>query len=621
MIGNLSSIYQLSIFSAFSIVVFMLLAYMGSFAFRSGSNSEVKNIFLNTFFALLFCVSIYAIIISKGITINLFLLGVLIYLSINNRKEKQQFVKPDLALLLKLSLIFPFIIFITGYYVFPDNIENDIRFYSKISHSLGKFGQENAHHFYNSQGKEFSGTYPYHYTELWLNSIFATILGVTNVIALKYITYPFLISLVFIGFVSFSKNSVVGFLAAFAISIFPLFILFNFKDINYYTYSDFWLRPNFIMYYLGILSLCIFIFEQNYHLVLLTSLIVLTFSITLIPGLLAAIIIFWIIAKRKKVLTWKQFISYNSATAFFLIGMMIFYKLTMTTVKLIPMKPVGELLVQDMIIWRAIVGITAILTIEFLIIPMVIFLLNKFAFKIRSVNEIVISVIFSGIGSIIFFQVFNNIDNAYQFPYFSYCFATAFLIIFVIIILNNLNKRAHFISAAVFILCGCYFLRTYHTIDLTKCSYSLAEINLSREGFNQNEVKMLKDLIKDNSKGSFAFSKNDLKDYSPKRRQSMVVQVGSYLSYLYDNSDQYLVTCKEDLLSDKDEKRKDAYEKLESWLTVFPKYTLNCDLRDELNKGEFDYLVVTNKYVLPDSISKNYMRSGKYQVLILNKNE
>ena len=118
MIGNLSSIYQLSIFAAFSIAVFMISAYAGNFIFRFNLVSEIKNIFLNTFFALLLCVALYSIWISKGITINLFLFGVLIYLVVTNRKTKTQFGRPDLALLLKLSLIFPFIIFITGYYVF-----------------------------------------------------------------------------------------------------------------------------------------------------------------------------------------------------------------------------------------------------------------------------------------------------------------------------------------------------------------------------------------------------------------------------------------------------------------------------------------------------------------------
>ena len=64
----------------------------------------------------------------------------------------------------------------------------------------------------------------------------------------------------------------------------------------------------------------------------------------------------------------------------------------------------------------------------------------------------------------------------------------------------------------------------------------------------------------------------------------MVLQLGSYLSYVYDNSNQYSVTCKEVLLKDKSESNKVVFEKLDSWLKVYPKYSTNCNLGEQLTQ-------------------------------------
>lgn len=599
------------------------MALSGAYIFRSDRGTETRNVFMNVLYCSLLLISIYSIFLSKGLTINVFLLFVLGYLIYQNYKNNKAYVKPDLFLILKLSVIFPIIVFITGFYVFPDNIENDIRFYSKISYCLSAFGQENVHHFYNNEGSEFIGTYPYHYTELWLNSFFADLLRVQNIVALKYVTYPFLISLVFVGFASFAHKNAVGIIVSFALSVFPFFILFNFKEIKYYIYSDLWLRPNFMMYYLGILALCIFIFEKNYLQVLLTTLIVLTFSITLIPGLLAGIIVFWFILKIKKEFTWKQFMSYCLTTALFLISMALFYKVTKATVSLIPMAPLAELIKEDIKILRAIIGISVILIAEALIIPLITYSSNRYIFKFSSVNEIILLIVFSTVGSILFFQILNRIDNSYQFPYFSYCFGTAFLIIYILKILNTLNVRTQCVAAICFGLFSIYLLRTYHTIDFKNSGNTITDINLMREGFNKPEIDEIKKSLKDISIGSFALSENDLDNYSPKRRQSMVLQLGSYLSYINDNSNQYLIACKDLLLKDRNENNKVMFEKLDSWLKVYPKYSDNCDLAQQLAQGKFDYIVVSNEYVLPDTLVKapnRLIRSGKYQILILKRN-
>lgn len=603
--------------------MFVAMAFAGAFIFRSDRGTETRNVFVNTLYTTLLLVSVYSIIVCKGITINFFLLLVLSYLIYENYRNKKVFIIPNFSVVLKLGAVIPVIVFIIGYYVFPDNIENDVRFYSKISYCLGTLGQENVHHFYNNEGAEFNGTYPYHYTELWLNSFFANILQMPNLITLKYVTYPFLISLVFVGFASFAHKNAVGIIASFAISVFPFFVLFNFKDIQYFIYSDFWLRPNFIMYYLGILALCIFIFEKNYKHILATSLIVLTFSITLVPGLLAGIITFWLILKYRKEFTWKQFMFYTLITGAFLMGIVLFYRVTKATVSLIPMLPLSELIKEDMRIIRAIIGISAILIIEALVIPILSYLSNRYIFKFNSVGEIIMLIVSSTIGSVLFFQFFNHIDNSYQFPYFSYCFATIFLIIYLLKILNTLSIRVQYIAAFCLGLFSIYLLRTYHTVDLKNIGSSLSDINLMREGFSGKEIDEIKKNLKENSRGSFAINEDDLDNYGPKRRQSMVLQVGSYLSYLYDNSNQFSLTCKDILTYDKSESNKTMFEKLDGWLNVYPKYSTNCILAKQLELGDFNYLIVSNKYVLPDTLIKTpnkLIRSKKYQILILKGN-
>ena len=93
------------------------------------------------------------------------------------------------------------------------------------------------------------------------------------------------------------------------------------------------------------------------------------------------------------------------------------------------------------------------------------------------------------------------------------------------------------------------------------------------------------------TKGGFVLSKNDLKNFSPKSRNCVTKQMGSFLSYFTDNCNLPDLTCSDTLLSDKNNTNSKSFLKTESWMKVFPNYTSICNVNKYLRNDMFDYFI------------------------------
>ena len=263
MIGFNYSLFQLLAFSGLALLFFAICLFVGLCLFNLKLANLKKTYFLNSFLGFFVLVCIYSFIQASYKTINVLPFIALIYLFFKHRK-KLEFKSIEWKELFPVLYIFPITFILYGCYNLPNSIENDVRFYARIVSELALFKQENVYHFYNNFRPDFNGVMPYHYTDMWFASLFNVLFGIKSIIALKYVSYPFLISSISYGVLGFIKgNSFFYFLLFLFLSSFPFYIVSIFKS-GFVVYTDFWLRPNYIIYYYGLTSLFILFFERKW---------------------------------------------------------------------------------------------------------------------------------------------------------------------------------------------------------------------------------------------------------------------------------------------------------------------------------------------------------------------
>src|SRR6185312_4345533 len=202
MIGSSYSIIQLLTLASIGLLLFIISLFLGLLFYNIKLNNTTKTYFLNSFLGVFTLVCLYSYIIVGFKTINLLSGLVLAYLCFKNG-SRFKFDKLNVKELSPLLYIFLTVFILCGCYTLPLSIEYDVRYYSKIAYSLREFKQENFYHFYNQYNTLFNGTTPYHYFEMWLTSLITLPFSIKTVIALKYFTYPFLISSISFGVLGF----------------------------------------------------------------------------------------------------------------------------------------------------------------------------------------------------------------------------------------------------------------------------------------------------------------------------------------------------------------------------------------------------------------------------------
>lgn len=167
------------------------------------SKSSTSLVFKHFITGLLVTVTLYSIIVAKGVTINILLVPLLILLSkkkdtveaVNDSKNTYHFSFIELAFIAFIS--------ICVLHLFPESEykQADAFFYLKISESLNITEQENISHYYNSINPIFHGVEPYHYFELWITS---SIIRITesffsSILVERFVTHAILMTGIIAG--------------------------------------------------------------------------------------------------------------------------------------------------------------------------------------------------------------------------------------------------------------------------------------------------------------------------------------------------------------------------------------------------------------------------------------
>jgi hypothetical protein len=589
MTGSGSSLIQLLCFSLLGMGLTTVSLFVGIFLYNIRLGNPFRSFFLNSFLGLFTIICIYSFTRAGFKTVNDIAFLALVFVAYKN-KDRFRYVRTDLKPLVHILYIFPVVFLLYGYYTLPGSIENDVRYYAKIAYSLQAFGQENLYHWYNTYDHELNGMMPYHYSELWLAALFNQFLGIKSVIALKYLAYPYFISNICVGMLGLiQKAGPLEFLLFIALTLLPFHIVSVFST-GYVVYTDFWLRPNFIMYYFGLLALFYLVMEKRWILLWMCAVVISTTSVIIIPCLFGGLFILSLALSYKKDIQLREFIFLNAVLLVTGMLMVALYLGFAPHVNLFGGQSLVNLLHASLAPWKAVVFITAALICECVLLILTAVLFNRFFIRLPSVWYVYLFALSQVIIGVVLFQSLNQLDNSYQFPYFAFA-ASGFVLIITIVLAVDRSKRIAkpWITFSIVLLAMFYTRQDFHFRILQ----SLERTNLLESGLSDGMISASREYLKNGKSGGFVLRTHDLNSFTPKARNCLTNQLGSFVAYISDNCNLPSLTCLDTLFEDKTTLNAKDFAKAANWYKVFPNYTKDCDPYSYLARNEFDYFICT----------------------------
>lgn len=605
MIGQHAFYTDILLVSLYS-VLFAGISYIaGVFIFNCQSQNPGRKAFYNLVLGTLVIIDLYSIVCTGFKTVNSLSLAVLIYIALDNRKYAAN-RKIDIKPLLPLLLIFPVVFLLYGIHILPESIETDVKYYAKISHALSATGYENFYHYYNNYNDSFHGITAYHYIEFWFASFFHTLTGSMSIFSLKYFSYPFLISLVVYGFICQLRSARLLFIPlVIVLSLFPLHSYISIANTGWEMYTDFWLRPNFIPYYLAFALLYHAMQDKNYKLFYAFVALSLTFSVILLLVALISVALLTAVFFIRKQFSLRQSVMYLCPALLVTLGLLLFYKLFGSPINVstsgIKLK---DILLHSAKIWKAVAFTIVMLIAQGGIIVLLAYVFNRFIKKEKD-NYFPLFIFLLLITGVILFQVLNKMDNSYQFTYFAYAgIGFLFMTVFTGLI-DQIEVPVLKFSALTAVLMIA-FLAGHYNFNTATLNSTLASANLDNENTSVEWRKNFSTYLSQHrgAKGGFVFS-SGLKDIlKPKDRICINKQAGSYICYLTEDCNLPSITCRDSILLGYSEKNAEAYEKSMNWMNAFPDFTENCSPESYLRSKKFDYFFCHIRYPVSDPLLK-----------------
>jgi hypothetical protein len=596
------SIIQILLFSIASIIVYLLSLYLGLLLYNTKLENKTKSYALNSFLGIISILCLYSFSQVGLKTMNLLAFIVLMYFFYSN-KTRVTFEKIALKDLVPVLYIFPLVFLVYGVFNLPESIENDVRYYAKIAYSLGKFKQENFYHFYNTYDTSFNGLTPYHYTELWLSSLIAKIFGIKSIISLRYCTYPFLISAVCYGVLGFvNKNKFILFVLFLGLSILPLYSYISKANTGYLVYTDFWLRPNFVVYYYGLLPLFYLIYERKWQDMIGIGIIVGTFSIVLVPCLYAGLFMMLVYAMFEKQISFRSGVILVSTLLASCLFIFVLFKLCSPVVNVLGNQSMKEVLLATVKLWKPVLFISSALILECSSLILFSYLITKYLLKDTAYKPLYLFILVQVLTGVCLFQALNQMDNTYQFPYVAYAASGFICIVSLVVVISRIEKKILKCSISILLIIFCFYSSAayFSPAYLTK---NLEENNLLKNHVSKEWIARVNTYLNLNktAKGGFILSKEDLKDLAPKSRGCLTYQIGSFICYMTDDCDLQSLTCRDTLFSDKNKDNEVEFLKSEAWIKIYQKYTIKCNVANYLKDNSIDYFICTKNKVIEDS--------------------
>jgi len=328
----------------YQLLFFALFYVTGKFAFRFFSSATPEDakfryadLFKHTVTGLLCWITLYSVVVTKGITVNSILIllaapflvkrfkgGSKLNLRISfGKKESRGLIMLAFALLLLTGIQF------LRYDFFNTHLLNysldDYFYYSFIAEKMRILGIEGKDFHMTSLFDPAHYRYPYHYFDLWMNAFYQAIAGQNKIGTFLYIFVPFVCLLSFLSILSIYelfrprlKAYEIGlcFLMAFYFGILP------FK--NGAFYANALLQPRSFPSYLFCSLAFIYLYEKKYEQAIMMLCVIPVMSILGAPGILSAIFLmglYFLFTKRSRI-AWQAF----GYSLFVLIALLLFYK-------------------------------------------------------------------------------------------------------------------------------------------------------------------------------------------------------------------------------------------------------------------------------------------------------
>ncbi|MEO8148714.1 MAG: hypothetical protein ABI723_13805 [Bacteroidia bacterium] len=237
-------------------IVVILIFYTIGFSLQKLLQIKVSGSFRLIFFRLLAgCIALLtigAIVYSKGMTVMVGLLILSIYSYVLYHKKKNEIIipndnKPQFSWK-EISILAggTFTLFVIQYLSWfqmdgaPVVADLDTLFYSNVSNYLTLFGKESLSLDFLKMSEH--GCEPYHFGDIWINTMVKDLFHLNSCLSFKLITYPVIILMVFVGYCALAEQ--VGFKGGVTCLFSFLFLSFSglyfsfFENIKYLSESN-----------------------------------------------------------------------------------------------------------------------------------------------------------------------------------------------------------------------------------------------------------------------------------------------------------------------------------------------------------------------------------------------
>jgi len=202
-----------SLYAAYAIVCFIVGSQLNKILFSSNSLTRIQQLFLNIVFGDALIITVYSLIKSRLITINITITILLVVMFIINKlvikkkldHQKQSANKLDFFIL-GCILVLPFIIRMVVYYNFSYHLPNvphpDYQYYLTVSETLNQTGLENVFTSRAILFDKYHAVIPYRYHDVWLCSLFLENHSLSSIGVYNLIVSSFTNLLVLLGLLS-----------------------------------------------------------------------------------------------------------------------------------------------------------------------------------------------------------------------------------------------------------------------------------------------------------------------------------------------------------------------------------------------------------------------------------
>lgn len=583
------------------------------FFFFAESKTEAKSGFLDLFFSqlifIMLLVSFYAIINARLNTIFLLLPGLLFFVARKMPFSLKHRLTINSVKWLFAPILLTILIGICNYFIIlPKSIEKDVIYYSKIASYLRDFGKENFYHFYNTLFETKVGLTPYHYTELWLTAFGSGIFKIQSVLVLKYIVYPYLLSIGLIGVIGLievlakRKADLFLLLFIFVAVLFLTFLgsLFSIKSSGWDIVFSPWLRPNFLLYILAAVPVVYALHLNDYKLLMLFFLLACFLSFTLIPAVVISALLLLLYLVATKEMAFKDSLICAAILAFGLICYYGFYFVNKSNVRLNGSRTTLEIVMYSFSIWKATLMAYINLSVRFvLFLPVFYLFVKKGIFKKNMVVYLYL-LILSSLGT---FQLLSQMDNSYQIPHLGFVlFAVVALIslgYYFLRISNNLVKLS--------IICCLVVIEAFMKTNSWRFGENagtIEEFYVSKSGmgidFSRQVVQQMKNK---NDLFGFFLDKEQIHEKEFRYLTELTLQPTLGLSYLTDCGNTVSINNKNDIFK---YSRGRGKEIIEFWYSdMFKSYCCSENPMQYITSNKIKGFFITKNGILEQQIDVN----------------